>query len=576
MKNNIVASKKPTFLSKIDINYLVGDWCLTEKISKKNYRYKKLKYYGDDKKEIEKKSNFLFKIYLKVLKKFTVALNKYHNVKLTEKYWEILISRWLWHFLMYTHERWEIVKRLKKVKGNFYIKVDNYDEKIFIKKNTRSFIHIAHTPDWNNWIFSKILECNQKFKIIKTNNYYKKVKKEEKKKNEIFKNNFFLNNNNKVFIKNLYINKLSKIKINLAFNQFNPFNFSSPEYQVKDFKISKKRFKFKIFEKKSKNSYLNFLNSIIQVQIPKIFLEGFNEINSKLNYIKWPKNPKVILTSISHLNDDIFKFYIAKKKKEGSKLFVFQHGGGYILDKSSFSHILESRVADKFFTWGCASKIKNIYPLFVSTTAGKRIKKNLNKNGLLIAVYDYAKYPNRLSSYLRTQDSVEKHISDINDLLENLSSQNLKKTKIKFRKDEEGMVSEVLNKKIKKKFRSVKFYDKKLNIYEESAKYELIIETCNSTNLLECISLNIPIVTLWNKNYRVNNLYKKYYANLEKVNVIHKSPKSLAKFINKNKNIDKWWFSKKVQKSVQLFRNNICRFSANPEKELKNIINEAS
>ena len=177
---------------------------------------------------------------------------------------------------------------------------------------------------------------------------------------------------------------------------------------------------------------------------------------------------------------------------------------------------------------------------------------------------------------MRTRDSVEKHISDINDLLENLSSQNLKKTKIKFRKDEEGMVSEFLNKKIKKKFRSVKFYDKKLNIYEESAKYELIIETCNSTNLLECISLNIPIVTLWNKNYRVNNLYKKYYANLEKVNVIHKSPKSLAKFINKNKNIDKWWFSKKVQKSLQLFRNNICRFSANPEKELKNIINEAS
>ena len=43
-----------------------------------------------------------------------------------------------------------------------------------------------------------------------------------------------------------------------------------------------------------------------------------------------------------------------------------------------------------------------------------------------------------------------------------------------------------------------------------------------------------------------------------------------------NKDIEKWWFSKKVQESLKLFRNNICRFSANPEEELKNIINEAS
>ena len=199
MKNNIVTSKKPAFLSKKDTNYLIGDWCLSDKILKYKYKYKNLKDYGDDKKKIEKKLSFLFKIYIKILKNFAVALNKYHNVKLSERYWETLISRWLWHFLMFTHDRWEIVKKLKKVNGNFYNKVDNYDEKIFIKKNTRSFIHNSHTPEWNSWIYSKILGCYHKFEIIKTNIYIKKVKKKREESMKFLKIIFSL----KIIIKYL-------------------------------------------------------------------------------------------------------------------------------------------------------------------------------------------------------------------------------------------------------------------------------------------------------------------------------------------------------------------------------------
>ena len=577
MKKNIVTSSNLTFLSKKDVNYLIGDWLFTDKILKKKYKYKILKYYGDDREKVEKKIDFLHKIYPKILKKFTIALNKYHNTKLTEKYWEMLISRWLWHFLMYTSDRWEIAKELKKLDKNFYTKTADFEEKFFIINDTLSYIQSAHSGDWNNWIFSKILAYYPKIEIIKTNGGFKKIKKKENNKQHFSIKNFTFKNNNKVFIKNLYFSTMSKIKINLACNQFNPFNFSSPDYETPEFKISNKRFKFKIFEKKFKNNYLNFLNSIVHLQIPKIFLEGFEMTNSKLNYIKWPKKPKIILTSQSHLNDDIFKFYAAKKKQEGSKLFVFQHGGSYIIDKSSTAEILESRVADKFFTWGCTSKKKNIYPLFVSTTAGKKIKKNSNKKGLLITIYDYAKYPNRLTSYLRTRYAAKKYILDIDSLLTNLSAKNLKKTKIKFRIDKFGMVNEILSEKIKEKFKSVKIYDnKKLYIYEESSKYELIIDTCNSTNLLECISLNIPIVLLWNESYRVNNLYKKYYKNLEKVGVIHKSPLLLAKFINNNTDIEKWWFSAKVQKSIKLFQDKICRYSASPDKHLKKIIDEAS
>ena len=95
-----------------------------------------------------------------------------------------------------------------------------------------------------------------------------------------------------------------------------------------------------------------------------MFLEGFKPTNSLLDKLNWPKNPKVVLTSISHLNDDFFKFYIANRRQKGSKLFVFQHGCGYIYDDLNLGHIFESRISDKFFTWGCRSKQK-IFILFL-------------------------------------------------------------------------------------------------------------------------------------------------------------------------------------------------------------------
>ena len=142
--------------------------------------------------------------------------------------------------------------------------------------------------------------------------------------------------------------------------------------------------------------------------------------------------------------------------------------------------------------------------------------------------------------------------------------------------EKNSIVSEELKKNILKRYKQIKVYDnKKHYIYEESIDYNLIIETCNSTNFLECISLNIPIVLLWNKNIIISKKYKKFYKELGKTRIIHKSPKSLAEFINKNENFEKWWYSDKLQKSLNTFREKICKNEKYPINHLKQIINNA-
>ena len=43
------------------------------------------------------------------------------------------------------------------------------------------------------------------------------------------------------------------------------------------------------------------------------------------------------------------------------------------------------KISDKYFSWGNKSKDKIIYPMFVSTTVGKKIKKK-NPRGILISI----------------------------------------------------------------------------------------------------------------------------------------------------------------------------------------------
>ena len=110
-------------------------------------------------------------------------------------------------------------------------------------------------------------------------------------------------------------------------------------------------------------------------------------------------------------------------------------------------------------------------------------------------------------------------------------------------------------------------------MYEESIDYNLIIETRNSTNFLECISLNIPIVLLWNKNIIISKKYKNY-KELEKTR-LYISSKSLAEFITKIENFEKWWYSDKLQKSLNTFREKFVKTKKYPINHLKQIINNA-
>ena len=81
------------------------------------------------------------------------------------------------------------------------------------------------------------------------------------------------------------------------------------------------------------------------------------------------------------------------------------------------------------------------------------------------------------------------------------------------------------------------------------SKNRLVVSTQNSTIMLELLAANVPTVLFWNKeHWELNSLARPYYDELRDVGILHDTPESAARHINKVWNkIDIWWTKQDTQ-----------------------------
>ena len=82
---------------------------------KNNIFFKKWKSY----KEKIRDHNKNVKLYKFYLEKLTIYLNKYHNKKFSKRYWEIILTPWLWFFVSSVTFKWSLISSIKPNKFIF-------------------------------------------------------------------------------------------------------------------------------------------------------------------------------------------------------------------------------------------------------------------------------------------------------------------------------------------------------------------------------------------------------------------------------------------------------------------------
>ena len=577
MKNFLITTGLKSSWKLSNKNYYLNYYNIFN--SNNNIKKKKFIYsdpYGIKLENKIKNEKFINKLCKEILNDLSRELNKYHNTSFQTKYWKIITGNNVKRIIKIIYFRFKSLEKVINSKKNLYTTASKIDDYILSVSESKYLDDACLDDEWNFNLISNILRISFKNKInlynYKTKNFYFIEKSLEKK--NFFYNfliniiNTFSNTFNKrkdYFIYDSFLPKFAELKLNFYLSQLPIFRTTYRKINVPEKYNLKKRKELNL----NKNR-VSEVERVIRVLLPKIlpmcYLENYSKIKKNIKFLKWPDNPKAIITANAYDYDEIFKIWAASKICNGSKYYIFQHGSLHS------NHLIKENqneydVCDKFFYWG--SKFKN--KKGIKAFNFKLLKNNnLSKKNNILVICKSRGYENE------TYDRSYEHkiiFDNLKEFINFLPKKILKKTYFR--------VKDILENNIEKNYLNTKnlnILDPRKNIFKYIKQSALVIYFYNSTGIYENLSLNVPTMFYWadskNNQNSQNNDFIKF---CKKNKIFHESVESLQKeLILKHESIDSWWNDKKLQKQ----RQQICnKYSILPDekklKELSKIIKHA-
>ena len=577
-KNKLIISQlRDNYSEEKNHIFFLNEGCKLHK-TQKYYKYEKynstvIADYKNSSKNLDKDFSYLLKIYELLLDELSIKLNKIHKLDYKKTYWRIVIGPWLFEFISILFDNWSKIKHINKKYNIKYVKIASNNDKDLTFKNHNDFSFCSLTDEFNNQIYSDLIKYSKKLEPI----FFKSINKKEKlaiNKKNLFKEfinifylkiltscNFFYKNSSKiVMFYDSYFSKIINFVLQVRLRQFPLFyRFSIEENNELNKNIRLEKLKH------TNDNFVKIAKDLIFKYMPLSYLENFKNIRERVNNNSYIKEPRIIFTSSSFINDDYFSIFLAEKKKKLKIKFVSgQHGGNFYIDKLMFNEIHQKKISDKIITWGY-KKEKIYQPLFNYKTANKKLKHDQN-GSLLMVNYEISRFSGihpgfRNFSYLR-------YLNDQFNFLKKLESQVSRKCVVRLYPYSYGW-----NTKDRfKEFKLDVIFDNNKSIENSLKKSRICYINLNSTVFLETLNYNFPTVIFFNlKQDLIRKDAMPYFNVLKKAQIFFDNEELAAAHINNVWNkVDEWWYSKLVQNSVSVFCNRYSRRCSKPFSSLFN------
>ena len=562
----------------------LGEWCRlhTRKKVWESMDFLVSNPYGLNSEIQQADHELINKIYCALLEEISTLLNNYHSENHSNRYWEIIIGHWLYHFikmllgryreLEFAFNNYEITSTI--VLNNVPIDLLSYDH--------ISYMHKLRNDNVNHLIYSEMIRqfFHKKIKII-----YKEYKFEplknivpinfkltKKLRNKAYQ--FFLcvysklHRNSDALIINSYLPFFEEIKLQIRLGQF-PVIWRTPALnKIKYESFNSKRLQL------STHGFFGFDNVVrfmLAKMIPVVYLEGYRGLKKQIKALPFPSRPKFIFSSNNFAYDELFKAWTAQKTEEGISYFIGQHGSNYGTLKSSLRWP-EINTCDKFISWGWSkvySKVNTI-KAFNFKVANKILTPN-SAGGLLLVERGpgYRDGP---------QDRFYEHIlyqQYVFDFYDELSDSIKEKTIIRLHHgSSDHSASDVYL--WNKKYPNSNIDDFFLPLEKLIQKSRIIAFSYECSGFLECMALNIPTICFWRGS--LNHLFEEaslHYQMLKEVGIMTNDAREVASYINTHwQDVDSWWRSQRVQVARSNFCNRYSRTVIKPSKELATLLLE--
>jgi putative transferase (TIGR04331 family) len=555
----------------------LGEWCLDS--NRKNYWQKldglHLENYLSDNKERDFACKDINKIYEQALPQIADILNTIHGTDHRLHYWRIVLGPWLHTYITSFYDRFKMISYALK----------EYPDLTTITLSPKSFVVPQDTNEFNRGLSSDLLNLQIFSKIFL---YLKKDFPSKSLKFNLgdtfvssplsWKQHFFgsITNvyrfivirliKNPVVISNSYFSKRTELYLITKFfgRIFSTLGMHS-EYQLNDYDFDKRE-KLKQISLDNDDNFLKCLSSLIYSDIPKCFIEGYEELClvGKKNY---PPFPAAIFSSNSWWYDEIFKLWAAECSQNGIPLHGTPHGGGFgvRLYMPSLEH--ETKILDYYYSWGWNRENCNAEVISMPATklmSISHIGASNSKSGVLWVTTASPRYV-AFEFPFTSPESYRDYLSWHNRFVKSLSAKVLKVTSLRPHPQDYGwnVVDRI------KEHSSIKIVDSsKVSFAESITSCRLYVCDHLSTTLTEALAANKPTILFWDPSLNKEHPdEEKYLESLRSKGILFNTPEAAAEAVdNVYDDVESWWNDLDRQKAINIFKERHCKSSPRASK----------
>lgn len=535
-------------------------------------------YHWDDRHQYYRDTVYLQGLYERLLPQIAEVLNAWHGVKHGLRYWRILIGPWLYMFLHTLFDRWTAVR----VAG------DNYeiDHTIILNHPTTDLIPNdlkgvnPDSVDWNHFLFGEAIKylgvipwvnkcvlskgeqpCTTRSASLEGSGRQRALR--------VLRSvlSLFTRKTEPLIIAS-YLPRPEEVKLSFMLGMV-PKLWAVPQNAriLPDIRL---REGFKL-RSAPHDSFCQFACSIIPMQIPTVYLEGYETLKRVVRGLPWPSSPKFIFTSNLFFFCEVFQAWAGEKAESGIPLIFGQHGGligvgGWVPGEEH-----QVQISDRYITWGWRDDRPQPYPVAALTIVNKP-KRVWDPQGMLLLVtvsmriYSYKSNswpvgPNQSESFLGFQLEFAGALpqSIVCELVVRIDAQL------------DRRMNSFYVERWKANFPAVKL-DYSTQPMESLLKdCRLFVYTYNATGFLETLGRDIPTIICWDpQQWELRESARPFFEKLKNAGIFHESPQSAAAHVNAVwDNVAGWWQQPHVQEARAAFCEQYARMPSTPLKVLK-------
>jgi putative transferase (TIGR04331 family) len=570
----LVTTKHSRFCGTTGVVHL-GSWCV-EDLDSDNGCLKFLplrKTTVDEKLEASSEVN---RIVESIFPDLVSNLNVYHGVKKSNRYWRIVIGRWLFGFADVVYQRDRLIQRAL---AEFPITESEglaISDMQLVGDCTQDYLSQLVSQEWNSALFGKLLSSRG----VSVDWQEVATKKDQP---EIYENGAtidgyakwklygFLSSRSRIAIADPYLIRSKQILLSMRTRSI-PLRVRRAPLRTDSFD-EYGRNQLKIL-KNDVEATEQIIRQLLPMHLPRSVIELYKSLSDTRTWAGYPESPQLIFTANAHHSSDHFTIWTAEKVESGAELVISQHGGLYGESQIRTRHEEhEISIADKYLTWGWDDRChQNVMPIPSLIGLGIKVRHpTAVKKRLLVIVADatlrFSRNPWDSSfdraAYLLTLRNLAKRLSEVatSEVVVRLHH-----SQSKFDIDNTSDFLDLPNVLIDNGNSSMK---KLMN------QARLAVVTTFGTTFGENLLREIPTIMCVSPiTFPPRQEFVSLYMQLEDAKILFWDSDQACEFVQSIwPNLDTWWKTDQVQHAISAYKQNFFCTVRSPIKKIAQVLN---